>query len=100
MLSRDKRPNASSEPSSSNPWSFLDNRDLRRRLYSDEAVAAAEERRRSAAETRKIRLLRAHGVISKVGKARCNRLTDFGQALLTGVFTAQAAQPAKLQLAA
>jgi hypothetical protein len=76
------------------------NRDVRQRLYGAAAADAATEHRRSAAVTRHLRLLRAHGVIAKVGKTRRYRVTDYGQALLTGLFSAHAAQPAKLQSAA
>jgi hypothetical protein len=76
------------------------NRDLRQRLYGAAAGDAAEAKRRSAAVTRKIRLLRAHGVVGKVGKTRRYRVTPFGQALLTAVVSAQAARLAQLQAAA
>jgi hypothetical protein len=46
----------------------LGNRDLRRLRYGGEAPTAADERRRSAAVTRQLRLLRAHGLLRKVPK--------------------------------
>ena len=46
----------------------LRNRDLRPLLYGPESTNAAEQRRRSAAVTRQLRLLRAHGLIHKVPK--------------------------------
>jgi hypothetical protein len=76
------------------------NRDLRQRLYGKAAGDAVAAKRRSAAVTRKIRLLRAHGIIANVGKTRRYRITPFGQALLTAVVSAQAARPAQLQAAA
>jgi len=46
------------------------NRDLRTLLYPAEPKDQKEARHLSAAVTRKIRLLRAHGVIQKVTKTQ------------------------------
>lgn len=72
------------------------NRDVRGLLYP-KAADAAEEKRRSAAVTRQLRLLRAHGVIHKVAKTHRYHLSDFGRTLLTALTAARAADIGKLQ---
>ncbi len=76
------------------------NRDLRSLLYSTPAADAAEERRRSAAVTRQIRLLRAHHLIQKVPKSHRYRVTDFGRTALAALLAARQADTAKLTQAA
>ena len=71
------------------------NRDLRALLYGP-AGDAAEQKRRSAAVTRQLRLLRAHGVIAKVAKTQRYQLSAFGRELLTALAAARAADTAKL----
>src|SRR5260370_5273189 len=44
----------------------LRNRDLHALLYDAPAATATEQRRRSAAVSRKLRMLRAHGIIEKI----------------------------------
>ena len=61
------------------------NRDLRALLYSAEAELPAERRRRSAAISRKLRLLRAHGLIQKVARTHRYHVTEAGRAILVAV---------------
>jgi hypothetical protein len=49
------------------------NRDLQKLLYTTEAESQADRRRRSSAISRKLRLLRAHGLIRKVPRTHCYR---------------------------
>lgn len=63
------------------------NRDLQARLYTAEADSPAERRRRSAAISRKLRLLRAHGLIQKVPRTYRYHVTDTGRAILVAVLT-------------
>jgi len=65
------------------------NRDLRSILYSqDKELSAKQKRSRSAAVTRKIRLLRAHGLIKKVHKTNRYLLTTDGSKTITVLFAA------------
>lgn len=63
------------------------NRDLRRLLYSTSDNASPDEVRRfSARISRRLRLLRAHGVIRKVQKTHRYRLTTRGRLLTAALF--------------
>lgn len=64
------------------------NRDLQELLYGTEAESPVERRRRSAAISRKLRLLRAHGVIQKVSRTHRYHVTETGRAILIAVLTA------------
>jgi hypothetical protein len=65
------------------------NRDLRSILYSqDKELSAKQKRSQSAAVTRKIRLLRAHGLIKKVQKTNRYLLTTDGSKTITVLFAA------------
>jgi hypothetical protein len=76
------------------------NRDLRRHLYDGRPTPdAAEQRRRGAATTRKLRLLRAHGLIKKVPKTHRYVPTDRGRQTITAVLAARAADVGKLMAA-
>ena len=78
----------------------LRNRDLRRQLYPA-AGDKAEQRRRSAAVTRKLALLRAHGLIRKVTGTHRWVLTDNGRRIVTALLAARQANVDQLtQLAA
>ena len=59
------------------------NRDLRRRLYSDTDADPGQRRRVAARVTRSLRLLRAHGLIKKVTRTRYYRITDKGHQVMT-----------------
>jgi len=63
------------------------NRDLQRLLYSSKTDSAAEQRRRSAAVSRKLRLLRAHGLIHKVPRTHRYHVSDAARAILIAVLT-------------
>ena len=65
----------------------LRNRDLQKLLYTAEAQLPAEHRRRSAAISRKLRLLRAHGLIQKVPRTHRYHVTDAGRVILVTVLT-------------
>jgi hypothetical protein len=74
----------------------LRNRDLRRLLYGSEAVGAAEARRRSAAVTRQLRLLRAHGLIHKVPRTHRYLVSEAGRRALTALLAARNASAEEL----
>jgi hypothetical protein len=76
------------------------NRDIRELLYPQAEAEAAARKRCSAAVTRRLRLLRAHGVIHKVAKTKRYQVSDFGRTLLTALSAARAADVAKLLAAA
>ena len=63
------------------------NRDLRALLYPQPAPSEAEQRRRSAAVSRQLRLLRAHGLIRKVPGTHRYHVTDGGRSILVAVLT-------------
>jgi hypothetical protein len=62
------------------------NRDLQKLLYHAEAPAD-ERPRRSAAVSRSLRLLRAHGLIQKVSRTHRYQVTPAGRAILVAVLT-------------
>lgn len=74
----------------------LRNADLRKHLYSLPARSAQQARRRSAAVTRKLRLLRAHGLIRKIPRSHRYRLTQQGRELITLLLTARNADVQQL----
>ena len=74
----------------------LRNRDLRRLLYGDKAAAASEQQRQSAAVTRPLRLLRAHGLIPKVPKTHRYVVSQSGRLAITALLTARNARVEKL----
>jgi hypothetical protein len=76
------------------------NRDLQRLLYSKSTEAVNEKRRRSAAVTRQIRLLRAHGLIRKIPRTHRYQVSDRGRVALTALLAARQADTAKLTAAA
>ena len=65
----------------------LRNRDLQALLYSSPAPDQAENRRRSGAVSRKLRLLRAHGIIQKITRTHRYQVTDAGRSILIAVLT-------------
>jgi hypothetical protein len=78
----------------------LRNRDLRAVLYGPEPTDKQELRRQSAAVTRKLRLLRAHGLIHKVSKSHRYQVSSSGRKAITALLSARAADIAKLTSAA
>jgi hypothetical protein len=76
------------------------NRDLRSLLFTAASTAPAEQRRQSAAITRKLRLLRAHGLIHKVAKTHRYQLSPHGREIVNALLTARQASTAELSKAA
>jgi len=74
----------------------LRNRDLRGLLYQAPAATAAEERRRSAAVTRQLRLLRAHGLLHKVPKTHRYLVSAGGRRAITALLAARQASVEEL----
>jgi len=64
------------------------NRDLQRLCFSEQATSQVEARRRSSWASRKLRLLRAHGLIYKVTGTHRYRLTVAGRTAVTAILTA------------
>jgi hypothetical protein len=67
------------------------NRDIRNLLFPSASSSPNEERRRSGVVTRKLRLLRAHGLIAKVHKTQRYQLTSRGRLVITSLLTAHEA---------
>ena len=63
------------------------NRNPQALLYGNEADSPAECRRRSAAVSRKLRMLRAHGIVQKIPHTHRYQITDAGRAILLAVLT-------------
>lgn len=78
------------------------NRDLVKLLFpSDQKLTSTEKRRQSGAITRKLRLLRAHGLIKKVPKTHRYHLTASGSKAITAIIAAlQASSDSLIKLAA
>jgi hypothetical protein len=75
----------------------LRNRDLRPLLYPSALRASPDELRRLCARiSRRLRLLRAHGVIHKIPKTHRYRLTERGQLLTAALFAAREANVKQL----
>jgi hypothetical protein len=67
----------------------LRNRDLQALLFSAPPPTKQDARRRSAAISRKLRILRAHGIIKKQSHTHRYQVTDHGRLLLNAVLSAQ-----------
>jgi hypothetical protein len=65
----------------------LRNRDLQALLYHAPAVTVIEQRRRSAAVSRKLRMLRAHGIIKKITGTHRYVVTKAGLEIIVAVLT-------------
>jgi hypothetical protein len=78
------------------------NRDLVKLLYAaNQKLTPQEKRRQSSAVTRKLRLLRAHGLIKKVPKTHRYQLTAPGSKAITAIIAAlQASSDSLIKLAA
>lgn len=76
------------------------NRDLRAHLYPSGTTDPTVRKKRAAAVTRKLRLLRAHGLIKKVPKTHRYVLTDRGHEIITTLLAARSADAQKLLQAA
>jgi hypothetical protein len=64
------------------------NRDLQQHLFDTPAGSDAERKKRSARITRKLRLLRGHGLIRKVPKTHRYQLTGKGRELVVALSAA------------
>jgi hypothetical protein len=71
------------------------NRDVRARLYQP-TQDKRRERQQMAAVSRKLRLLRAHGLIAKVSKTHRYGVTDKGRGIITALMAARQASTVKL----
>ena len=67
----------------------LRNRDLQCLLYDSPVASPTEARRRSAAVSRKLRLLRAHGLIQKLPHTHRYQITPSGRSIITALLTAR-----------
>lgn len=76
------------------------NRDLREALYGPDGKDKAKTKRRSAAISRKLALLRAHGLIKKIRGTHRYTVTENGRQVITAVLAAAAATPTMLNKAA
>jgi hypothetical protein len=76
------------------------NRDLRRLLFTTPTLDKAEQRRRSGTISRKLRLLRAHGLIHKVPKTHRYQISPHGGEIINALLIARQASTAKLTQAA
>lgn len=65
----------------------LRNRDLQAILYQSTPASPSEARRRSAAVSRKLRLLRAHELIKEVPKTHRYQITPVGRTVLMAIIT-------------
>lgn len=63
------------------------NRDLQNLLFDTEAKTTAERKRRSAAISRKLRMLRAHGLIQKVTGTHRYHVSKSGRVILLAILT-------------
>lgn len=77
------------------------NRDLQRLLYpASQTLSERERRRRSAAVSRKLRMLRAHGLIQKVPKTHRYQVTASGRLAIGAVLTISQTSMSELNRAA
>ena len=76
------------------------NRDLQASLFTDGTDDPAEKRRRSGRITRKLRMLRAHGLIQKIPHTHRYLVSEKGHQVITALTAARQADVAKLTKAA
>ena len=72
------------------------NRDLRPLLFGDTEVPPEQLRKQSAAISRRLRLLRAHGLIAKIPKTHRYQLTKLGRTAIPALLHAQHANASQL----
>ena len=65
----------------------LRNRDLQKLLYTTEPASPIERRRRSAAVSRKLRMLRSHGLIQKVPRTHRYQVQGSARPILAAILT-------------
>jgi hypothetical protein len=78
----------------------LRNRDLQQALFGDPVDNRREKRRRSAQISRKIRMLRAHGVLSKLPNTHRYIVSDKGRRVVTALIAVRQTDINKLPKAA
>lgn len=76
------------------------NRDLQKLLYPTSSTDSNEARRRSGSVGRKLRLLRAHGLIYKIHKTHRYQLTATGRIVILALLAVHNTSLAQLNLAA
>jgi hypothetical protein len=76
------------------------NRDLRELLFPKTTDDPVEMRRRTAGVTRKLRILRAHGLIQKVAKTTRYQLTEYGRTAIAALAAAKVTNVKQLAAAA
>jgi hypothetical protein len=76
------------------------NADIRRELFGPDTADVSENRRRGGRVTRRLALLRAHGLVKRVPKTRRWLLTDNGRRITALLSAAQGASADKLLAAA
>jgi hypothetical protein len=76
--------------------SGLRNQQLRLALFGSDPTDPKEKRRRSSATSRKLALLRAHGLVEKVSKSHQYRVTSKGRQALTALLAAANATTSEL----
>lgn len=74
----------------------LRNRDIRALLFPKPACNQAEQKRRAATISRKLRVLRAHRLIRKVPRTHRYHLTKAGRIVVTALITARNANTEEL----
>jgi len=78
----------------------LRNRDLQALLYQDSPNSPKEKRKRSAAVSRKLRILRAHKLIHKLSHTHRYQVTDHGRLVLNAILSAHHMTTQRLTAAA
>jgi len=78
----------------------LRNCDLQNIFFPDATTSPTEKRRRSAAITRKLRMLRAHGLISKLAHTHRYLVSDKGRRVITALIAVRQTDINKLPKAA
>jgi len=76
------------------------NRDLRPLLLGQDPTCPKRRKSRAAAVTRKLRMLRAHGLIRKIPKSHRYQLTESGRSVILALLAARNADAATLANAA
>jgi hypothetical protein len=76
------------------------NKDLQQALFAQPAPTAREAKRRSALISRKLRLLRAHGIANKISGRNLYQVSPGGRTLLNAFLIARQASTKQLMKAA
>ena len=73
------------------------NADVQKRIFSEPAADAQEQKRRSSYISRQLRLLRSHGLIQKLGSRRLYRTTPKGHEVMSTALAFRSPQVALLK---